>query len=124
MILSDSIIKHVNGWEISRKVRSDCKVYVKHLSGAKAKCMKGNIKPSLRENPAHFILRVDTNDLCLGRSPELIAKSTIDLALTLKNESHDVSVSNIIVRNNDSLNKIGGDVMLLYWNYIRRKIYF
>ena len=72
--------------------------------------MKGNIKPSLRENPAHFILHVDTNDLCLGRSPELIAKSTIDLALTLKNESHDISVSNIIVRNNDSLNKIGGDV--------------
>ena len=42
----------------------------------------------------------------LDRSPELIAKSIIDLALTLRNESHDVSVSNIIVGNdNDSLSK-------------------
>ena len=34
-----------------------------------------------------------------------------DLALTLKNESHDVFVSNIIVRNdNDSLSKKGCEV--------------
>ena len=51
------------------------------------------------------------NDLCLDRPPELIAKSIIDLALTLKSESHDVSVSNIIVRNDsDTLNKKGWEV--------------
>ena len=52
--------------------------------------MKDLIKPSQRENSDHYILHVGTNDLCLDRSPELIAKSIIDLALTLKNESHDV----------------------------------
>ena len=72
----------------------------------KTKCMKDYIKRSQREKSDHYILHVGTNDLCLDRSPEVIAKSIIDLALTLKSESHDVSVSNIIVRNdNDTLNK-------------------
>ena len=75
------MIKHVNGWEISRKLQGNCKVYVKHFSGAKTKCMKDYIKPSQRENSDHYILHVGTNDLSLDRSPELIAKSIIDLAL-------------------------------------------
>ena len=102
------MIKHVNGWEISRILQGNCKVYVKHCPGAKTKCMKDYIKPSQRENSDHYILQISTNDLCLDRPPELIAKSIIDLALTLKKESHDVSVSNIIVRNDsDTLNKKG-----------------
>ena len=40
IILGDSMIKHVNGWEISRKLQGNCKVYVKHFSGVKTKCMK------------------------------------------------------------------------------------
>ena len=84
---------------MSRKLQGNCKVCMKHFSGAKTKCMKDYIKPSQRENSDHYILHVGTNDLCLDRSPELIAKSIIDLELTLKNESHDVSVSNIIVCN-------------------------
>ena len=69
---------------------------MKRFSGAKTKCIKGYIKPSQRENWDHYILHVGTNDLCLDRPPELIAKSIIDLALTLKRESHDVGISNII----------------------------
>ena len=44
--------------------------------------MKDYMKPSLRENPDHFILHLGTNDT--ERSPELIAKSIEDLATTLK----------------------------------------
>ena len=45
------------------------------------------------------------------RSPELAAKSIIDLATTLKGNSHDVSVSNIIVRTgNNNLNEKGCEV--------------
>ena len=102
------MIKHVNGWEISRKLQGNCKVYVKRFSGAKTKCMKDYIKSSQRENSDHYILHVGTNDLYLDRSPELIAKSKIDLALTLKSESHNVNVSNIIALNDsDTLNKKG-----------------
>ena len=86
------MIKHVNGWEISRKLQGNCKVYVKHFSGAKTKCMKDYIKPSQREDSDHYILLVGTNDLCLDRSPELIAKSIIDLAFSLKSESQSMHV--------------------------------
>ena len=73
--------------------------------------MKDYMKPSLRENPDHFILHVGTNDLNTGRSPELIAKSIVDLATTLKGNSRDVSVSNIIVRTDKSnLNEKGFEV--------------
>ena len=87
--------------------------------------MKDYIKPSQRENSDHYILHVGTNDLCLDRSPELIAKSIIDLALTLKNESHDVSVSNIIVRNDsDTLNKKGCEVNVFNGNVYRKGYLF
>ena len=55
---------------------------MKHSSGAKTKCLKDYSKPSQRENSDHYILHVGTNDLGLDRSPELITKSVIDLALT------------------------------------------
>ena len=64
----------------------------------------------IRENPDHFILHVDTNGLNTERSPELIAKSIVDLA-RLKGNSRDVSVSNIIVRtDNSNLNEKGCEV--------------
>ena len=69
------------------------------------------MKLSLRENPDHFILHVGTDDLNMERSPELIAKFIVDLAPTLKGNSRDVSVSNIIFRtDNSNLNEKGGEV--------------
>ena len=116
------MIKHVNGWEISRKLQGNCKVYVKHFSGAKTRCMKDYIKPSQSENSDHYILHVGTNDLCLDRSPELIAKFIIDLALTLKSESQDASISNIIVSyDSDTLNKKGCKVNAVLMEICREK---
>ena len=116
------MIKHVNGWEISQKLQGNCKVYVKHFSRVKTKCMKDYIKPSQRENSDHYILLVGTNDLCLDRSPKLIAKSIIDLALTLKSESHDVSVSSIIICNDsDTLNKKGCEVNAVLMEMCKEK---
>ena len=37
--------------------------------------MKDYVKPSLTENPEHFILHIWTNDLDSERSPELIVTS-------------------------------------------------
>ena len=85
------MVKYINGWEISRRLQSDCKVHVKQFSGAKTKRIKDYMKPSLWENPDHFILNVGTNDLNTERSPELIAKSIVDLATTLKGNSREVS---------------------------------
>ena len=47
----------------------------------------------------------------MERSPELIEKSIVDLATTLKDNSHDVSVSNIRLRgDNSNLNEKGCEV--------------
>ena len=40
IILGDSMVKHINEWEISKRLQSDCKGYVKQFSGARAKCIK------------------------------------------------------------------------------------
>ena len=56
------------------------------------------MKPSLCENPDNFVLHIGTNDLNSDRSPGL-AKSITDVGFSLKNDSHDVSISSIVVRN-------------------------
>ena len=98
MILGDSMIKNIKGWEILKKLQN-ANVYVRHFSGAKVRCMKDCLKPSLRENADHFVLHVDTNDLGSDRSPYLIAKSIVDVASSLKTDKHDVTISDIITRN-------------------------
>ena len=80
------MVKHINGWEISKRLQSDCKVYVKQFLVARTKDYR---KHSLRENLDHFILHVGTNDLNAERSPELVIKSNVDLATTLKGGSRN-----------------------------------
>ena len=63
--------------------------------------MKGHMKPSTREKPDHTTLHVGTNNLNSDRPPDLIAKSILGLAITLKNNWQNVSVSKIIMRNDN-----------------------
>ena len=103
VIIGDSMIKHQNGWDMSQKVhKSECKVYVKSFPCAKTSCMKDHVKPSLRSPPNHFILHVGTNDLNSNQTSEVIAREIVDLATSLKNNQHGVSVSNIILRTDNS----------------------
>ena len=58
VIIGDSMIKHLNGWDMSKKVhKSECKVYVKSFPGAKTSCMKDYVKPSLRNTKPFYITR-------------------------------------------------------------------
>ena len=95
------MVKHLNGWEISKKLNANCKVFAKTFSGAKTTSMHDYVKPSVRSSPDHFILHAGTNDLLSDKSPEEIARSIIDLATSIKNEKHDVSMFNIIIRAHD-----------------------
>ena len=54
IIFGASVIKHINGYDIARKLVK-CKVFVKRFSGAKVRCLKDHMKPSLHENPDHFV---------------------------------------------------------------------
>ena len=101
-IVGDSMVKHLNGWEMSKKIKN-CKIYVRSSPSAKVECMDDYKKPSIRDKPDHFIIHVGTNDLNLEVPPKSIAESIVDLAMSLKTESNDVSVSNIILRTDNSL---------------------
>ena len=48
-IVGDSIIKHINGYEISGKLEH-CKVFVRPCHGATIRCLEDHVKPVLREN--------------------------------------------------------------------------
>ena len=66
------------------------------------------MKPPLRNLPDHFILDVGTNDLSSKKSSMETTKSIISQECWLKNETHDVSVSTIILKIDDTnLNKKG-----------------
>ena len=68
-------------------------------------------KPSIRDEPDHFIVHVGKNDLNLEVSSKSIAESIVDLATSLKTESNNVSVSNIILRiDNSLLNQKGSEI--------------
>ena len=101
-ILGDSMVKDLNGWEMSKKIKI-CKVYERRFPGAKVQCMDDYKKPSIRDKPDHFIINVGTNDLNSEVSPKSVPESIVDLAMSLKTESNDVSVSNIILRTDNSL---------------------
>ena len=81
------MVKRLNGWEVSKKLNANCKVFVKTFSGVKT-CMHDYVKPLVRSIPDHFILQVGTIDLSSSRSPEEIARSIIDLATSIKNYSN------------------------------------
>ena len=82
--------------------RSESKIYVKSFPGAKISLLQDYMKLSLRSTPIHFISHVGTNDLNSNKPSEVIAKEIVNLATSLKNDQHDVSRSNIIVRRDNS----------------------
>ena len=61
-ILGDSIVKHINGYHISRQIEN-CRVYVKGFSGAITECIKDYAQPTTRQNPDNKLIHVGTNDL-------------------------------------------------------------
>ena len=61
--------------------------------------MQDYAKFSLRKNPYHLIIHVGTNDISTNQRPEQIAKSIVELALSVKTNSCDVTLSDITVRN-------------------------
>ena len=58
-ILGDSIVKNVNGYLLTKKLRHKKLIKVRSFSGAKVSCMYDHVKPTSREfNPNHIILHV------------------------------------------------------------------
>ena len=97
-ILGDSILKHVNSYEITKKL-DNCKVYVKIFSGEKIKCMEDYAQTTIRTNPDHIVIYLGTNDLSSKKESAGISSAIVYLTLKLKSGTCQVSVSNLTTRN-------------------------
>lgn len=100
VILGDSIVKYVQGRNLSTKVRS----VVKSFPGARVDHMFHYMKPSLELKPDEIILHVGTNDL-KNSSPDYIAQRIVDLGHSIVGESPTtkVTISSLTVRTDNNL---------------------
>ena len=103
-ILGDSMVKHVEGWKLSKNDVRKQKVYVRNFPSAIVKCMKDYIKHYVRgNNPDHVVIHLGISKLDPKRAPGMIAKSIIDIAKNMEIKTCTVSISGIVPRNS-SLN--------------------
>ena len=103
------MVRHLNGWEISKILNENCKVFFETFSGAKTTCMNDYVKPSGRSSPDHFILHV----------------GTIDLATSIRDEKHDFSIFNIIIwADNKKLKEKKSEVNSFLRKLCKKKSYY
>ena len=68
--------------------------------------MNDYVKPCIRKNnPDHIILHVGTNDIPTSKDPLAIAQSIVDLAKNVMTQDGSVTISGIILRNDQWNNK-------------------
>ena len=105
-VLGDNMVKHIQGWDITKKLENKHKVYIRQFAGSKVICMNDYVKPCIRENnPDHIIFHVGTNDIPTSKDPLAIAQSIVDLAKNVMTQDGSVTISGIILRNDQWNNK-------------------
>ena len=101
------MVKHAQGWDITKRIDNKRKVYVRQFSGCKVDCMKDYMKHCIRENnPDHLIFHVETNDVPSNKKAKSIAETIASSGKEVKASKLDVSISSIIPRNHNWNNKV------------------
>ena len=96
VILGDSIIKDVKGWELTDDSN---KVVVTSFRGATTSQMKWHVNPATVQNPKNIIYHCGTNDINDDSDPQNIAEEIVELAkLISKDCNSNVTVSGIVPR--------------------------
>ena len=117
-ILGDSMVKYIKD--------KNHNVYVRSFSGAKVKCMKDYVKPSIREKKSGLRYFPWWNKWANSELPtERIVKSIIDVAKTTLSDNRIFSMSGILPRNdsfnikvmvvNKELSKMCEKEKLIFW---------
>ena len=106
-VLEDSMVKHIQSWDITKKLENKHKVYIRHFAESKVICMNDYVKPCIHENnPDHIIFHVATNDIPTSKDPPAIPQSIVDLTKSVMTQDRGVTVSGIIPRNDQWKNKV------------------
>ena len=112
--VGDSLVKHIDGWRLNKRVMST--VSVRSIPGATTKGMIHHVKCCLEDtSPDFIILHHGTNDLNDNSTSEEIADKTLNLAASIKIRKNQVFVSSLVIRN-DKLNKKGNEINELLKN--------
>ena len=91
-------------------LKNKCHFRVRPFSTAKLRCVHDHVKPTVQDvNLDCIILHCGTNDLNPEQTASQIARSIIELALSLKSKNNKISVS-LIVPRNDNLNNKASEV--------------
>lgn len=80
-------------------------IYLRDFWAAKLRCIEDHSKLPRRESTGHLILHVGTNNLKWDRGPELITKSIVDVNWSMKREKDNVTISIVIIRNDNLIEK-------------------
>ena len=127
IIAGDSIIQHVQGWEISHE---NCNVAMKSFSGSKIEDMTDYLKPVIRRKPDEIILHIGTNNLKdSSATPQQLAGGISNLGTQMRNSSPSTKIclSALLIRNDNSnlvtkiqdINKRVRDICVSKnWSYI------
>ena len=78
LIVGDSLLKDVKGWELNDRCGSEENVYVKSFNGSTVSDMESYVKPTIERKPDCIVLHVGTNDLGKKSESEVeIAESIV-----------------------------------------------
>ena len=127
IIAGDSIIQHVQGWEISLE---NCNVAMQSFSGSQIVDMTDYLKPLIRRKPDEIILHIGTNNLKdSSATPQQLAGGISNLGTQIRNSSPSTKIclSALLIRNDNSnlvtkiqdINKRVRDICVSKnWSYI------
>ena len=99
------MVKKLNGYLLTKKFKHKGIVIVPPFTTAKVSCVQDHVKSIRDKNPQQIILHVGTNDLKTERATSEIAKSIIDLSISLKKNENMIAVSGIAPRLDELNNK-------------------
>ena len=111
-------MKLLNGYLLKKTIKQRGIVKVPPFTTAKVSCMQDHVKPTIRDiNPQQVILHVGTNNLKTERTASQIAKSIIDLSISLMKNENIIAVSDIVPRLDELNNKameVNNHLKLMY----------
>lgn len=104
-VIGDSLLKDIKQHLLSKSTKT--RVSVKSFAGSTVKDMQHYLVPTLLKKPKHVILHVGTNDLPSGKATEII-KGIKSLSCLIQKSCPEakVTVSSLIVRNDDKATKV------------------
>ena len=99
VIVGDSLVKNITGWELKKCCSSNENIHVRSFSGATTKDMKSYIQLTIDRSPDCILLHVGTNDMVNKTKTEVkITKEIVHLASLIRNKGISVVVSGLTLR--------------------------